>query len=99
MERLIRLMNDDDRHALAWLTTHAGQARVAGAARHLGHAGRPVFVSALCRYLGMWPPARRETVRAAHDCTLADRHLAQMRRILAGASTATTKAIAPPRQR
>ncbi|WP_018441907.1 hypothetical protein [Trinickia symbiotica] len=99
MERLIRIVNDDDRHALAWLTTHAGQVRVADAARRLAHVGRPVFVSALCRYLGMWPPARREAVRAAQDCTLADRHLAQMRRILAGASTATTTAIAPARPR
>jgi AraC-like DNA-binding protein len=91
MERLIRIVNDDDRHTLAWLTTHAGALRVADAARHLAYAGRPVFVSALCRYLGMWPPARREPARAARDCTLADRHLAQMRRILAG----TKPAIAP----
>lgn len=98
MERFIRLMNDDDRHALAWLTTHAGQVRVANAARHLARTGRPVFVSTLCRYLGMWPPARREAVRAAHDCTLADRHLAQMRRILSGVSTAPPTTIAPARQ-
>lgn len=98
MERLIRIVNDDDRHALAWLTTHAGTVRVADAARHLAHAGRPVFVSALCRYLGMWPPARRQAVRAAHDCTLADQHLAQMRRILAGARTGTTAPITPARQ-
>ncbi|KAA0080893.1 hypothetical protein CIW54_22770 [Paraburkholderia sp. T12-10] len=92
MERLIRIVNDDDRHALAWLTTHAGTVRVADAARHLAHSGRPVFVSALCRYLGIWPPARREPVRAVPDCSLADRHLAQMRRILAGAKSATVPA-------
>ena len=92
MERLIRVTNDDDRQALAWLTKHAGTARVTEAARHLAHAGRPVFVSALCRYLGIWPPASRRPVRAPHDCTLADRHLAQMRRILAGAQSATAPA-------
>lgn len=89
MERLIRISNDDDRQALAWLITHAGQVRVTDAARQLGHAGRPALVSALCRYLGIWPPAPRRAVRAPHDCTLADQHLAQMRRILAGAKSAT----------
>ena len=98
MERLIRIVNDDDRHALAWLTTHAGHVRVADAARHLAHAGRPVFVSALCRYLGIWPPARREPVCTAQDCALADRHLAMIRGILAGARSGTTAPITPARQ-
>ncbi|HEY3537612.1 MAG: hypothetical protein ACTHJZ_13940 [Trinickia sp.] len=89
MERLIRIANDDDRQALAWLMTHAGNVRVTEAARHLAHSGRPVFVSALCRYLGIWPPAPRRPVRAAQDCVLAEQHLAQIRRILAGAKPAT----------
>jgi hypothetical protein len=95
MERLIRLANDDDRQALQWLTTHAGQVRVADAARHLAHSGRPVYVSALCRYLGVWPPAPRPPVRATQDCALADRHLAQIRRILAGAKRASAPAVEP----
>lgn len=89
MERLIRIANDDDRQALAWLMTHAGNVRVTEAARHLAHSGRPVFVSELCRYLGIWPPAPRRPVRAAQDCVLAEQHLAQIRRILAGAKPAT----------
>lgn len=89
MERLIRIANDDDRQALAWLITHAGRVRVTDAARQLAHAGRPVFVSALCRYLGIWPPAPRRPVRAPQNCALADQHLAQMRRILAASKAAT----------
>ncbi|WP_425452793.1 hypothetical protein [Trinickia dinghuensis] len=85
-------MNDDDRLALAWLTTHAGKLRVAEAARHLAHSGRPVFVSALCRYLGIWPPAPRRPIREAQDSTLADQHLAQIRQILAGSKAATAAA-------
>jgi len=88
MERLIRIANDDDRQALAWLMAHAGNVRVAQAARHLAHTGRPVFVSALCRYLGIWPPAPRRPIRAAQDCMLAEQHLAQIRRILADAKPA-----------
>lgn len=93
MERLIRIVNDHDRQTLAWLMTHAGHVRVTDAARHLAQSGRPVFVSALCRYLGIWPPAPRQgqrPARAAHNCTLADQHLAQIRRVLAGAKTAAT---------
>ncbi|PMS14501.1 hypothetical protein C0Z18_31165 [Trinickia dabaoshanensis] len=85
MERLIRIANDEDRYALAWLMAHAGKVRVTEAARHLAHSGRAVFVSALCRYLGIWPPASPRPAREVQDCTLADEHLAQMRRILAGA--------------
>ncbi|HTH73230.1 MAG TPA: hypothetical protein VL635_02390 [Trinickia sp.] len=92
MERLIRLANDDDRQALAWLMTHAGHVRVTDAARRLAHAGRPVFVSALCRYLGIWPPAPRRPAGAAQDHALADRHLAKIRQILAGAKPATATA-------
>ena len=98
MERLIRIVNDDDRHALAWLATHAGHVRVADAARHLAHAGRPVFVSALCRYLGIWPPEPRQSMRPQQDCALADRHLAMIRGILAGARMGTTAPITPARQ-
>lgn len=98
MERLIRVANDDDRQALAWLMTHVGTVRVTEAARHLGHGGRPVFVSALCRYLGMWPPVPRQSMRPEQDCALADRHLAMMRRILAGARTVATASIAPARR-
>lgn len=92
MERLIRIANDDDRHALAWLMAHAGTVRVTDAARHLAHSGRAVFVSALCRYLGIWPPAPPRPARAAQDSALADRHLAEMRRILAGAKPAIASA-------
>jgi hypothetical protein len=93
MEQLIRILNDDDQRALAWLTRHVGSARVSAAARHLAAgAGRPAYVSALCRCLGVWPPTPRHAARARQDDTVAGQHLAQIRRILSrrapGPSTA-----------
>lgn len=82
MDLLVRILNDDDRHAFAWLEAHVGRARVTGAIRRLTGAGRPVYVSALCRYLGVWPPTRsRPRTGAANP--VADLHLARIRTILA----------------
>ncbi|WP_038785709.1 hypothetical protein [Burkholderia pseudomallei] len=90
MEHLVRILNDDDRQTLAWLRTHVGDARVVGAARRLiaqreqstGGWAKP-YISAVCRYLGVWPPAPRRSTRADADHGVADRHLAQMRQLLA----------------
>jgi hypothetical protein len=56
MNHLIRILNDDDSETLAWLCKHVGDVRVANAARHLGGHGKP-YLSAVCRYLGVRPPA------------------------------------------
>jgi hypothetical protein len=82
MDSLIRVLNDEDRQALAWLQRHVGEARVADAARQLAHSGRPPFVSALCRHLGVWPPAAAQSSRRECDRSVALKHLAQMRQLL-----------------
>jgi hypothetical protein len=90
MEHLIRILNDNDRQTLAWLRTHVGDARVADAARRLiaqreqsaGSWAKP-YISAVCRYLGVWPPTSRRSICADADHGVADRYLAQMRQLLA----------------
>ncbi|MEQ5843829.1 hypothetical protein N0A02_30680 [Paraburkholderia acidicola] len=90
MEHLLRVINESDRQTLAWLRTHVGDARVAAAARHLAgradsgnaHAPRKPYVSAVCRYLGVWPPAPDTPRLADDDHATGDRYLAQIRQLL-----------------
>jgi hypothetical protein len=99
MEHLIRILNDDDRQTLAWLRAHVGDARVSGAARQLaarqeqlaGVLTKP-YVSAVCRYLGAWPPAPRRSTYADVDHSVADQHLALIRQLLTRGSTTTRRA-------
>lgn len=51
MEHLIRVMNDRDRQALAWLRTRVGEVRLEAAARAMTRGDSKLYVSALCRYL------------------------------------------------
>lgn len=90
MEHLIRILNDDDRQTLAWLRTHVGDNRLADAAKELiaqrgKQTGFPakLYLSAVCRYLGVWPPARSRAVQGDASHAVADQHLAQMRLLLA----------------
>jgi hypothetical protein len=82
MDPLIRVLNDEDRQALAWLRKHVGEARVTTAARELATSGKRPFVSAVCRFLGVWPPVpcRSPSGRAT---AVGDKHLAHMRQLLA----------------
>lgn len=64
MEHVVRVVNNEDRQTLNWLRAHVGESRVADAARHLATQREPSrgantkpYVSAICRYLGVWPPA------------------------------------------
>ncbi|MCX4162892.1 MULTISPECIES: hypothetical protein [Paraburkholderia] len=93
MEHLLRVINESDRQTLAWLRTHVGDARVAAAARHLAsrsdtgntgnaNAPRKPYVSAVCRYLGVWPPAPDTPRLADDDHATGDRYLAQIRELL-----------------
>ena len=96
MEHLLRVINESDRQTLAWLRTHVGDARVTAAARHLasradigntgniGNANSPrkPYVSAVCRYLGVWPPAPDTPRLADDDHATGDRYLAQIRQLL-----------------
>jgi hypothetical protein len=99
MEHLIRILNDDDRQALAWLRTHVGDARVAHAVGQLtaqreqfaGALAKP-YVSAVCRYPGVWPPAPRQSKHRDADHRVADQHLARIRQLLAQRSAAVRKA-------
>ncbi|MDR3100703.1 MAG: hypothetical protein LBV73_27025 [Paraburkholderia sp.] len=93
MESLIRVVNDEDRQALEWLLANVGAERVAAAVRRLAGGGRRPFVSALCRYLGAWPPAARRARRVEPVHTaVGDRHLAQMREMLAHRGAAKFRA-------
>jgi hypothetical protein len=84
MESLVRIVNDEDREAFEWLRANVGVERVAAASRRLAGGGRKPFVSALCRYLGAWPPSprRARAVAPAHT-EVGDLHLAQIRQLLA----------------
>lgn len=85
MENLVRIVNDTDRQVLAWLRTQVGDTRVERAARQLGHTRKP-YPSAVCRYLGVVPPATmRHSVRAkpVRDFTVGDRYLSLIRQHLA----------------
>lgn len=90
MEHLVRVLNEGDRQTLAWLCAHVGEQRVADAAQRLiaqrettaGSSAKP-YVSAVCRYLGVRPPEPRQPRPDDADHTVGDRHLAQIRRLLA----------------
>jgi type II secretory pathway component PulM len=98
MEHLVRILNDEDRQAVAWLRNHVGDARVSAAARQLtvrqqqfaGASVKP-YVSAVCRYLGAWPPARRRSTHTDADLKVGDQHLARIRQLLARGSTTTRR--------
>lgn len=83
MESLIRIVNDEDRQAFEWLLANVGADRVAAAAHRLAGAGKRPFVSALCRYLGAWPPAARRArkIEPVHTA-VGDLHLARIRELL-----------------
>lgn len=82
MTQLIRIVNDEDRRTVEWLMANVGEARVEAAAQRLARGGKPPFVSAVCRYLGAWPPARREPAQP-RDRSVGDAYLARIREMLA----------------
>jgi hypothetical protein len=88
MDQLIRVLNDDDRQAVDWLQKHVGEARLAAVARQLTHSGKRPFVSAVCRHLGVWPPAASRVPPRGRDRRVAQQHLAQIRQLLARQSAA-----------
>ncbi|WP_407674201.1 hypothetical protein [Paraburkholderia saeva] len=90
MNQLIRILNDGDRETLEWLRKHVGDVRVAAAARHLRGNGKP-YLSAVCRYLGVRPPAPHQHSRPVEDCTVGDNYLAQIRQLLAHRHQALSK--------
>lgn len=84
MEPAVRIVNDEDRQAYEWLRANVGAQRVAVAARRLAVGGKKPFVSALCRYLGAWPPfPRRIRAVAPVHTEVGDLYLAQIRELLA----------------
>lgn len=93
MELLIRIVNDDDRQTVDWLLANVGAKRVEAAVQRLAVGGRRPFVSALCRYLGAWPPFPRRAMagESAHTA-VGDRHLAQIRQFLARSNPAKIRA-------
>jgi hypothetical protein len=84
MEHLIRIVNEADRHTLDWLLGQVGCERVERAAWQLGRTRKP-YVSAICRYLGVWPPlsVRHPVQTASVDHAVGDRYLSVIRQHLA----------------
>lgn len=83
MAPLIRIVNEEDRRSVEWLMTNVGEARVTAAARRLSRGGRGPFVSAVCRYLGAWPPPSRATGAENSKYRVGDEYLARIRELLA----------------
>lgn len=93
MESLIRIVNDEDRQAFEWLLANVGAERVSAAARRLAGGGKRPFVSALCRYLGAWPPApRRARVVEPVHTAVGDLHLARIRELLGQSNAVKARA-------
>ncbi|QGZ65549.1 hypothetical protein [Paraburkholderia acidisoli] len=83
MAPLIRIVNDEDRRSVEWLITNVGEARVTAAAQRLSRGGRGPFVSAVCRYLGAWPPPSRASAAENSRYRVGDEYLARIRELLA----------------
>jgi hypothetical protein len=84
MEHLIRIVNEPDRQTLTWLRGQVGDERLESAALQLGRVRKP-YVSAVCRYLGVWPPLwlRHPAQPNPVDHAVGDRYLSLIRRHLA----------------
>ncbi|WDD92460.1 hypothetical protein Bsp3421_002467 [Burkholderia sp. FERM BP-3421] len=84
MEHLVRIVNETDRQILVWLRSQVGDERVQRAAVQMGRVRKP-YLSAVCRYLGVWPPqaVRRPMPRSQVDHTVGDRYLSLIRQHLA----------------
>ncbi|WP_322045076.1 hypothetical protein [Paraburkholderia sp. J67] len=92
MESLIRIVNDEDRQAFEWLLVNVGVKRVEAALQRLAVGGRRPFVSALCRYLGAWPPVQRSLwAHGSEHTAVGDLHLAQIRQVLAQGNAAKAR--------
>lgn len=79
MEHLIRVLNDRDRRALAWLREQVGDAALADAASLCG-PGKP-YVSEVCRRLGLSVPTFPTAMHV--PTATGERSLVNIRRILA----------------
>jgi hypothetical protein len=100
MEHLVRILNDDDRQTLAWLRRHVGDDRITDAANRLAARREPSggvqakpYLSAVCRYLGVLPPAPRRITPTGASHEVGDRHLAAIRTLLAPHAAAPRHAL------
>ena len=84
MEHRIRILNERDRQSLLWLRKHVGDTRLSLAVDVFTQGERKPYVSALCRYLGVWPPVVSEP-QPYSDAgkSIGDQYLAQIRTHLA----------------
>ncbi|MBN3856745.1 hypothetical protein G3N59_25520 [Paraburkholderia sp. Ac-20340] len=100
MEHLVRILNDNDRQTLAWLRRHVGDARLSDAARRLiaqreqhGGIGSKPYLSAVCRYLGVRPPAPLSATKIVAGNPIADQYLSRIREVLAQHAASMHKAV------
>lgn len=89
MDDLIRIITERDRQTVDWLRAHVGTVRLEEAVRYLtGHSRSKPYVSAICRYLGVRPPAFVPG-QPIHDHRVGDEYLAKMRAQLASMAVRT----------
>ncbi|WP_118183111.1 hypothetical protein [Paraburkholderia phosphatilytica] len=81
MEHLVRVVNEKDRQTLEWLRRQVGDAAIAAAVSQCEGPDKP-WLSAVCRRLGVVPPAFPDVL--PHTPTdVARQSLAAIRAILA----------------
>ncbi|MDH6147583.1 MULTISPECIES: hypothetical protein [Paraburkholderia] len=81
MEHLVRVQNERDRHTLAWLRAHVGDAAIAATVQRCAGPTKP-YLSTLCRMLGVTAP-RFTAPRGQVASVTAEQSLATIRQILA----------------
>jgi hypothetical protein len=96
MEHLVRVQNERDRRALAWLRGHVGDGPIEAAAQRYGGPTKP-YLSTLFRMLGVTVPQFTAPRRHVASAT-AEQSLATIRQILASRSgQRPPKPVAEPR--
>jgi len=88
----VRIVNEEDRQTFEWLLANVGAERVTAATQRLAGGGQRPYVSALCRYLGAWPPVQhRGRVGEPAHTAVGDLHLARIRQLLAERNVAKAR--------
>ena len=88
MEHLVRVLNERDRHTLAWLRAQVGDAAIAVAGQQCG--GPKPYLSSVCRQLGVAAP-RFSAPRRLAPSEAAEQSLTTIRQILGSRNTARPK--------
>lgn len=85
MEQYVRVQNERDRRALAWLRERVGDAAIVAAAQACTCGDSKPYLSVICRRLGLSVP--KLTNRDVSAGAVGERHLAAMYEILRSRSS------------